>query len=166
MDGHQIWVLASLVELLVLIGGFALTFWRIGKLERASEQARSAAQRLQDQIVKLMAVQELGGAISTIDDLRRSTCLTPVPVLPDRYASLKQDLIAIRGRIPDLTDQQRSKIQGAIQQLTNVQEHVYDAMANGKAPALHRVSEIISRQVDELGRILADLKDQIDRPGR
>jgi hypothetical protein len=180
----ELTVIAAIVIMLV---GFAISFWRLRKLERASlqarigserlqdqiqklqsasDQARIAAEHLRDQILKMNAVQELDGAISNMEDIRRLPHLAQGPVLPEKYDSLKQELIAIRGRIPDLTDQQRSRIQGAIQQITNVENHVYDAIANGKAPALHRVNEIISKQVDQLGQILADLRTQIDRPER
>jgi phage shock protein A len=174
------------VGIILTLVGFALTFWRIRKLEKASVQARIGAQRLQDQIqglesasaqariasehlrdqiLKMNAVRDLGGAITTIDDMRRSPHLTPVQLLPDRYSSLKQELIALRGRIPDLSDQQRSTIQGAIQQISNVEEQIHNAVANGNAPALHRINEIIAKQVDHLSEILSDLKSQIDKPG-
>jgi phosphoglycerate-specific signal transduction histidine kinase len=166
IHANQIGALAALLDLVVLIIGFAMTFSRIGKLEKASQQARMAAERLQDQILKMNAVQELGGAISTIEDMRRLPHLAPMPVLPDRYASLKQDLIAIRGRISDLTDRQRSTIQGAIQQISNVEEQVQHAMTNGGTPALNRINEVISKQVDQLAHVLSELKSQIDRPGR
>jgi phosphoglycerate-specific signal transduction histidine kinase len=149
-----------------MIAGFGLTFWRIAKLERASEKARRAADRLHEQILKMNAVYELRGAIATMDDMRRLPHLAPAPLMPEKYASLKQDLIAIRGRISDLTDRQRSAIQGAIQQISNVEEQVHNAIASGNAPALHRINEIISKQVDQLGGLLAELKNQIDRPGR
>lgn len=173
--------------IILMIVGFALTFFRIRKLEKASiqsrigmqrlqdqvqglesasEQARLASEHLRDQILKMNAVRELGGAITTIDEMRRSPHLSPVQLLPDRYSSLKQELIAIRGRIPDLTEQQRSTIQGAIQQISNVEEQIHNAVANGNAPALHRINEVISKQVDHLSEILSDLKSQIDQPGR
>ena len=159
----EITIIAAIV---IMIAGFVLTLWRLAKLERSSELARKAADRLHDQILKMNAVHELRGAIATMDDMRRLPHLAPAPVVPEKYASLKQDLIAIRGRISDLTDRQRSAIQGAIQQISNVEEQIHNAIAHGNAPALHRINEIISRQVDQLGGILAELKNQIERPGQ
>lgn len=161
MQGH-ILEIACIVGLVLIVVGFVLVLSRLRKLEIAAERARAAAERVQEQFLQMNALAGLGGAIGTLDDMKRMHA----PMLPDKYASLKQELIAVRSRIPNLTDQQRSTIQGAIQQITNIEEQVGTAAANGGAPALHRINPVITRQVDQLSEILADLKSQIDRPGR
>jgi hypothetical protein len=77
---------------------------------------------------------------------------------------LRRDLIAIRGRTPNLTDDQRSNIQGAIQQLSNIERQVENAMAGATdIPLVHRINDIISKQIDRLAVLLVDLQSEIDR---
>ncbi len=102
--------LASLSGLLITVVGFGLALWRIRKSERAADQARRAADSVRQQILEMNAVQGLNDAMRTLEDIRRLHRIKAWPVLPDRYTSLKRDLIAIRGRTPSFTASQRSSI--------------------------------------------------------
>jgi hypothetical protein len=165
IQGHGLEI-ACIVGLLIVIVGFGLVLWRIRKLEMASEGARKAAETIHEQFLRISAMGGLGSAINNLEQLKRSRLVGSGAVAPDQYASLKHDLIAVRGRMTNLTDQQRSTIQGAIQQISNIEEHVTNAAANGDAMALHRVNLVISRQVDRLADILAELRNKIDLPRR
>jgi len=155
-----------LLALLVAIVGFALTLWRIRKSQTASEQARKAAESVREQILQMNAIQGLNDSIRALEDIRRLHRLAAAawPALPDRYTSLKRALIAIRQRTPNLTEDQRSNIQGAIQQLSNVERQVENAMAGGTdVPSVNRINDIISKQIDRLAVLLVDLQSEIDR---
>ena len=110
------------------------------------------------------AIQGLNDVMRALEDIRRLHRLQAWSALPDRYTSLRRDLIAIRGRTPNLTEDQRSNIQGAIQQLSNIERQVENAMAGGAdVPSVNRINDIVSRQIDRLAVLLVDLQSEIDR---
>jgi hypothetical protein len=158
---YQLGDIASLVGLLISIGGFGLALWRIRKSQTAAEQALAAAESVREQILQMNAIQGLNVAIKTLEDIRRLHRHKAWPVLPDRYTSLKQELIAIRGRTRNLTDGQRSSIQAAITQLSTIERQVESTMAGGDAPDVDRMNDIVSRQIDRLAVLLVDLQNEI-----
>jgi hypothetical protein len=153
-----------LLALLITIVGFAFTLWRLRKSQTASEQARRAAESVREQILQMNAIQGLNDVMRALEDIRRLHRLQAWSALPDRYTSLRRDLIAIRGRTPNLTEDQRSNIQGAIQQLSNIERQVENAMAGAtNVPSVNRINDIISKQIDRLAVLLVDLQSEIDR---
>ena len=162
MDNYQLGDLASLLALLITIIGFAVALWRIRKSETASEQARRAAESVREQILQMNAFQGVGGAIRILEDIRRLHRLDAWPVLPDRCTSLKQELLAIKGRTPMLTDDQRSTIQGVIQQVSLIERKAEDAIGGDK-PAVNRINYIVTKQIDELASLLVELQNEIER---
>lgn len=153
---------ASLLSLVTFVG-FGLALWRIRKTETAAKQARRAAESVRDQLLQMNAVQELNGAIRTLEDIRRLHRIKAWEVLPDRYTALRLNLIAIRGRTPSLSDQQRSGMQATIQQLSNLEQEVEIAMSHEDAPSVHLINTV-STQIDRLALILVELQNQIERP--
>jgi hypothetical protein len=83
-------------------------------------------------------------------------------VLPDHYSSLKRNLIAIRGRTPNLSEPKRTEIQAAIQQLSINERQVERAISGANPPATDRLNEIISRQIDRLAVLLVDLQNEVE----
>jgi hypothetical protein len=150
------------VGLVITIIGFALALWRIRKSQTAAEQARNIAESVRDQILQMNAVQELHTAIRNLEDLRRLHRSKAWSSLPDRYTSLRMELIAIRGRTPTLTTEQRSSIQSAIQQLSNLEDEIENAIAENRDPA-PRLIITVSKQIDRLAILLVELQNQIDR---
>jgi hypothetical protein len=147
---------ASLLSLVTFVG-FGLALWRIRKTETAAKQARRAAESVRDQLL------QLNGAIRTLEDIRRLHRIKAWEVLPDRYTALRLNLIAIRGRTPSLSDQQRSGMQATIQQLSNLEQEVEIAMSHEDAPSVHLINTV-STQIDRLALILVELQNQIERP--
>jgi hypothetical protein len=106
------------------------------------------------------AIQELNGAIRTLEDIRRLHRIKAWEVLPDRYTALRLSLIALRGRTPSLSDQQRSGIQATIQQLSNLEQEVENAMAHGDAPRVHINN--VSTRIDRLAVLLVELQNELN----
>jgi hypothetical protein len=98
-----------------------------------------------------------------LEDIRRLHRIKAWEVLPDRYTALRLNLIAIRGRTPSLSDQQRSGMQATIQQLSNLEQEVEIAMSHEDAPSVHLINTV-STQIDRLALILVELQNQIERP--
>ena len=163
VERYHLGDIASVLGLLITIGGFTLALWRIRKSQSASEQALEAAEGVREQILQMNAIQGVNVAIRTLEDIRRLHRLKAWPVLPDRYTSLKQELISIRGRTPSLTESQRSEIQGAIQQLSTIERQVESTMAGADEPDIDRINDIISRQIDRLAQVLVELQNEIER---
>jgi hypothetical protein len=158
---YQLGDIASLVGLLISIGGFGLAFGRIRKLQTASEQARAAAEGVREQILQMNAIQGLNVSIRTLEDIRRLHRLKAWPALPDRYTSLKQELFAIRGRTRSLSEDQRSNIQAVITQLSTIERQVESTMAGGNPPDIDRMNDVISRQIDRLAVLLVEMQNEI-----
>jgi hypothetical protein len=111
------------------------------------------------------AVQGLNYAMRALalEDIRRLHRLEAWPALPDRYTSLRRDLIAIRGRTPKFTKDQKESIQAAIQQLSNIEKQVEKAMGGSVPLDVHRINEVVSKQIDRLALVLVDLQNEIDQ---
>jgi hypothetical protein len=112
---------ASIVGLLVTVGGFWLALRQIRKSRSASEQARDVAESVRGQILQMNAIQEINAASKAFEEIRRLHKWKSWDALPDRYTALKQLLISIKERTPNLSDAQKAQIQGAIQQISNLE---------------------------------------------
>jgi phosphoglycerate-specific signal transduction histidine kinase len=136
--------------------GFAFTLWRIKK-------SQTAVEGVKEQIRHLNAIQEVGAAIRSLDEIRRLHRAKAWTVLPDRYTSLKHQLIAIKGRTLSITQKQRSGIQEAIQQLSTMGTQVESALADGTDELeVDRMNDITSGLIDDLAAVLVDLQNEVD----
>ena len=154
---------ASVVGLLVTVGGFWLALRQIRKSRSASEQAREAAESVRGQILKMNAIQDINAATKAFEEIRRLHRFKAWDALPDRYTSLKQQLIAIKGRTPNLSDTQKEQIQAAIQQVSNIEREVETAISGSDEPDVNRVNAIISKQIDRLAHLLVEVQNEIER---
>jgi|SRR5208283_1042089 len=156
--------IASVVGLFLTIGGFIITFWQIRKSKSAAEQAREAAEGVREQLLKMNAFQGLTAAIRSFEDIRRLHRLKAWQVLPDRYTWLKQELILIKGRTPNLSETHKAQIQGAIQQVSIIEGKVEIALGGADEPEVHRINSVISKQIDQLQQVVVDVQNEIERP--
>jgi hypothetical protein len=154
--------LASMAALPITIVGFGIAFRQIQKTKSSSEAAKTASEAVRQQIHQMNAIQGVGAAIRTLEDIRRLHRIKAWSVLPDRYTSLKSELISIRGRTPDLADSVKSEFQGAIQQITLIERQVEEALAGVGEPEINRINDVISEQIDRFAQVLADLQNQIE----
>jgi hypothetical protein len=108
------------------------------------------------------AVQGLNDAMVVFQDIRRLHRLKAWPVLPDRYTSLRKELIAIRGRTPGLSEAQQAELQGAVQQLSILESEAEKAIEGSELPKIHSMNEVVSKQIDRLAILLTELQKQMD----
>jgi hypothetical protein len=147
---NQVGDIASLVALVITLG----TFYQARQSKKAAEQAR-------DQVLNLNALVGIDAAINVLEDIRRLHRLEAWSALPDRYTSLMMDLRAIRTRTPNLSDEQRSEIQGVVAQLA-VMERQIERILNGRAPAeIVKLNDTVTRQINRLADLLVDLEKQM-----
>jgi hypothetical protein len=70
---------------------------------------------------------------------------------------------AIRSRTPNFTVAQRSSLQAAIQQLSNIESQVENVTGGSDPPEVPRINQIIARQLDRLAVILVELQGGIEQ---
>jgi hypothetical protein len=155
--------IASIVGLFITIGGFGIALWQIQKSKSASEQARQVAESVRAQILQMNAIQDISAASKAFEDIRRLHRQRAWEALPDRYTSLKQLLISIKGRTPNLSNAQKAQIQGAVQQVSNIEAQVEIAIGGKDEPEVQRINQIVSRQIDRLADLLVDVQNEIER---
>ena len=155
LDVQTLANIASILGVAITIGGFALTLVRIRKSQTAVEDVK-------EQIRNLNAIQEVAAAIKSLDEIRKLHRAKSWTVLPDRYTSLKHQLIAIKERT-SISQKQRSSIREAIQQLSTMEAQVESTLFGGTDdPAVDRMNEITSGLIDDLAAVLVDLQNEID----
>ena len=109
------------------------------------------------------AIQGINVAIKAFEDVRRLHRLKAWEALPDRYTTLKQQLISIKGRTLNLSEYQKTQIQGAIQQISMIERQVEIAIGGADEPDVRRINDVISKQIDRLAQILVDVQNEIER---
>ena len=162
-ESYRIADMASIVGLFVTIGGFTIALWQIQKSKSAAQQAREVAESVRAQILQMNTVQDINAAIKAFEDIRRLHRQKVWEALPDRYTSLKQLLISIKGRTPNLSNTQKAQIQGAVQHISNIEAQVEIAIGGNDEPEVHRINEIVSKQIDRLADLLVDVQNEIER---
>ena len=151
--------IASLLGLTVSLAGFTWTLLAVAKAKRVAEGARTAAERARAGILKSSSMVELASAVTAMEEIKRLHRQAAWPLLPDRYASLREALSTIRTMAPTMSVEHQSVFQGAIQQLRDIEEKVERALATQQqprnVPALNRV---MSLQIDKLTEVLAVMR--------
>lgn len=143
---------------LASIAGLAITLITLVLVKRSG----SAVAEVKQQIRNLNAVQEVGAAIRELEEIRKLHRLKAWAVLPDRYTSLKRQLIAIRER-QQITQRQRTSVREAIQQLSTMERQVETTLFGGRDDLeVDRMNEITSGLIDNLAAVLVDLQNAID----
>lgn len=147
--------LASVLALVITIVGFSITIVQVRRSLRASEEAR-------DHVLQMNAIHELDATIKALEDIRRLHRMNAWEAMPDRYTSVRRDLIAIRIRTPTLSHEHQADLQSALQQLSTTERQVERLMAGAGVISVDRLNDIISKQIDRLTRLLVELQRQLD----
>lgn len=150
---------ASVIGLIVSLVGFAVTLYNVARSKRAAEEARNAVLRVQREISRLDAVADIATVITTMEEIKRLQRQQAWAILPDKYSTLRRQLVSIKVTFGGLNDAQRTLIQDAIQQLAGIEALLertpIDAMNHKTAAKLNRN---ISLQIDGLEEVLAGLR--------
>ena len=101
----------------------------------------------------------LAALISRIDALKAAHRHQEWTALPDRYAQIRRELVAMRARNPYLSDQHQATIQASIMLLRTFEELVDLALQEGRPPenpaAMNRE---IGRRMDEVEVVLHEIE--------
>jgi len=145
--------LASILGLLVSIIGFAITIV-------AALAAKAAAQNARDVVMKTIAIATCSQALSVMDEIKRlHRTKTQWAILPDRYATLRNMLVALRTSEAGLRPEQRRVLLGAAQQFSDMEDKVEQALESDLGNlSVAGLNKIVSSQIDRVHEILSALQ--------
>jgi hypothetical protein len=149
---------ASIGDLVLSAIGFALTIFAVFKAKTAAQSAAIAANATRNSIRLMNTVVDFAAAISTLEEIKRLHRANQWPVLPDRYAALRKILVTLRASNSRLNTSQRSAIQNALVNLSELEASVERNLTepSGLKPA--KFNAVISRDIDKLIAALEELK--------
>jgi ABC-type protease/lipase transport system fused ATPase/permease subunit len=156
VDNH-IGDLASIAGLIVSIVGFLITIYNVMRSRKAAERAKEAAQKAVSSIRSFEAVVDLSSIIGMLEEIKRTQRSNQWALLPDRYASLRKTLISLR-QSHDLAEQHSAVIQSTIVNLRDIEDAVEKALPDAPTKSYARFNALLSNNIDDLVRVLAELK--------
>jgi hypothetical protein len=128
---------------------------------RQATRARVAAEQARDHVLELNTVHTLGAVIEAFQDIRRLHRLEAWTALPDRYTSVRKELVAIRRRTPGLSEQQLTEIQTVVQEITTMERKI-EQIAGGKIPDIASLNASTTRQISRLVDLLAERQREVE----
>lgn len=156
--------LASVLGLSLALFGIYRTYRAARQAEGSAQEARKAAVEARDRILKFDLVSDLTRCITIMEEIKRLHRANAWHSLPDRYQSLRQLLVAIRGNSgASLSASQVAALIGAAQQFSNFESSVDEANARQAAPDnVVRMNSIVSKQIEKLTEIVVTLRNRIE----
>ncbi|MCK1454356.1 hypothetical protein IVB36_26675 [Bradyrhizobium sp. 35] len=158
---------ADVSGFLIAIVGFGATLVGVRKSKNAAIAAQQAAQATRDSIRLLETIVDFSTAIAVLEEIKRAHRETGTSgTLPERYATIRKQLIVLKGSKVKLSDDQLAVIQNAVANLSTMENHIERALSNKTALPVAKFNSIISRDIDKLVDVLTALKtDQEVRNG-
>ena len=154
---------ASLFGLLVSVIGFGFTLFQLHRTKAVAEAAKNAADQMQEKLRNLDTVMDFSSVITMMEDIKRHHRGDNWFILPDRYSALRIKLAAIKATHTNLTDNQQTVLQSAIQQFKDMEGTVERALAKKSTPNnFPKLNEIVSTEIDKLSEVLTEIKNQME----
>lgn len=153
--------LSSIAGVLIAIVGFGFTLFGIFKAKGAAESARQASRETRDRLRLFENIVDFSAAIATLEEIQRlHRQHSALPIMPDRYATIRKLLIQLRGSGTPMSDDQRSVIQNALANVAELERLVERALSDQTPLKANRLNLIVSGDIDGLLTVLAQLKNQ------
>jgi len=150
---------ADVSGFLIAIFGFGATLVGVRKSKNAAIAAQQAAQATRDSIRLLETIVDFSTAIAVLEDIKRAHRETGISsTLPERYATIRKQLIVLKGSHVKLSDEQLAVIQNAVANLSTMENHIEKALSNKSVLPVAKFNSIISRDIDKLVDVLTALK--------
>lgn len=154
--------ITSIVGLFASVAGFVWALVQIYRSKNAAQQARDAADRAREDIFRSSAMLELAAALAAMQEIQRLQREGAWRVLLEKYSALRTNLISIRAGRPNLNEQHKSTIQGAIAQLRTIEDKVQRALVSDQTPKIDKLNSIVADQLDKLSEVLGALRSRDD----
>jgi hypothetical protein len=150
---------ADVSGFVIAIFGFAATIWGVWKSKNAAVRAEEAAEAARDSIRRFDTIVDFSTAIAVLEDIKRAHRETGLSsALPERYGTIRKQLIVLRASSYNLSDAQRSVIQDAIANLSTMEMHLDKALATKAELPVAKFNSLLSRDIDKLVHVLTSLK--------
>lgn len=158
---------ADVSGFVIAVFGFGATLIGVRKSRNAAIAAQQAAQATRDSIRLLETIVDFSTAVAVLEDIKRAHRETGISsTLPERYATIRKQLIVLKASRVKLSDDQLVVIQNAVANLSTMEEHIEKALANKSGFPVAKYNSVISRDIDRLVDVLTALKsDQEARNG-
>jgi len=155
---------ASVVGVVITIIGFIITIWGVMRSKNAAQQAKTVADRVRADMLRANTVGEFSSALAEMEEVKTLHRLNLWALLPQHYSALRKSLILIKGSNPDLSNEQRAVLQGAIQYLASIEKQVERSIAGGgQPPNVPKLNALVSGQIDKLHEVLVEIRNKIGR---
>jgi hypothetical protein len=145
------------ISIVIALIGFGITIFSVNKARKLSAQIR-------DDLKRVNSISDFSSAISCmveIKTLHRSGSWT---VLPDKYSSLRKQLIIIRATNPDIVEESKKIIQSTVSALSSLENTIETANCQHTSPSnISQLNKIISKQMDKLHPILIEMQNKVGR---
>jgi len=155
---------ASVIGVVVSIVGFIATLVNVKRSKNAAQQAKTVADKVRVDMLRANTVGEFASALAEMEEIKTLHRQNLWALLPQHYSALRKALILIRGSNPDLSDEQRTVLQSAIQYLASIERKVDETISGaGQPPNVPKLNAIVSKQIDRLHEVLVEIRNKIGR---
>jgi transcription termination factor Rho len=150
---------ASIVGVCVSLVGFGFTLWGVSRSKKAAEQAKQAAESARNDIFRSDTMIDLAAAMTTMEEIKQLQREGAWRILPDRYAFVRNALTSIRTGKPDLPDEHKAVLQGAVEQFRMIEGRIERALATNQDPVnVPKLNEIVSLQIEHITEVLGTMR--------
>ncbi len=155
--------LASVIGVIIASVGFVITIRNVGKSKKAADRAEIAANKTLERVRYVDNVQNLSRAISVIEEILRLNRTGEWKVLLDRHLIFRSILIDVKRSATNLSDDHKAIIQDGITHSGSISHNIEVALDEDSQPAsIPRMNKILSKQVEQLRDILAEMRMETD----
>ena len=147
----------GVVSIVISLIGFGITIFNVNKARNLSAQVR-------DDLKRINSISDFSSAIACMAEIKTLHRSGSWSVLPDKYSSLKKQLIVIKITNPDIGEESRQIIQSTVAILGSLEDRVENANFQQVSPQdVPKLNQTISRQMDKLHPILVEMQNKVGR---
>ena len=114
----------SIVGLIVSVGGFSIAIWLLVRSKKAAEAVKTAVFETKEALARNLTIDDLTRASLRIQQVKELHWDREWRRALDRYYDIRVMLSDISSRHPDLSEEHRSTIQSAIQEIQALEGEV------------------------------------------
>jgi len=162
LNGMGDW--ASVLGVLIALGGFGITIWNVRRTKTAAERAEQMVGRIREDVVRIDTVSDCSTAISLMEQIRGHLRDGKIERLPDKVSGLRKIFIQIRKTNTQLSPDQQRSLQSAVTDFRAIEEKVVKALADEPISLdIPRLHSTICRKADSVQEMLVEIKNSIGR---
>jgi hypothetical protein len=164
LSDHHYGELVNLLSLVVSVVGFCWTIWAVIESKRAAQAAKLAAEKMRETLKLADTIMDVASAIRVMEEIKRLHRNRDWKVLLDRYATLRGLLIEIKSSRPNMSEDHRAALTGAILQIKGIENKVERALEKKEETLkISKFNEVVSVQIDSLSEILGLIRQEVGK---